>query len=108
MRFIDFDWAGRAGHVFYPPFMDHRDIVWPPDVQEFAPALQKHDRHLLNWQLTHRLHMRGPSAIMYKQPRMQGDPSISSKHLIDMPICVDVQKYFELRWTGICCKQYVK
>ncbi|KAL0032632.1 hypothetical protein WJX77_011773 [Trebouxia sp. C0004] len=47
IRFIDFDWAGTAGHVLYPPFMDHRDDVWPAGVQEFAPALQKHDRHLL-------------------------------------------------------------
>lgn len=52
MRFIDFDWAGRAGDVCYPPFMNHRDDLWLPDVQEFAPALQRHDKGLLRRQLT--------------------------------------------------------
>ena len=40
VRFIDFDWAGIAREVCYPLLMNHRDDVWPPDVQEFAPALQ--------------------------------------------------------------------
>lgn len=76
VRFIDFDWAGRAGHVFYPPFMNHRDDVWPPDVQEFAPALQKHDRRLLKRQLRH-----GPSAIMYMQPDMARQPKLHLQSL---------------------------
>lgn len=69
VRFIDFDWAGRAGHVFYPPFMNHRDDVWPTDIQEFAPALQKHDRRLLKRHLAH-----GPSAMMHTHPNMARQP----------------------------------
>ena len=69
MRFIDFDWAGRAGDVCYPPFMNHRDDVWPLDVQEFAPALQRHDKALLKRQLTRR----SPS-VMYMQPNAAWQP----------------------------------
>lgn len=69
VRFIDFDWAGRAGHVFYPPFMNHRDDVWPTDIQEFAPALQKHDRRLLKRHLAH-----GPSAMMHTHPNVARQP----------------------------------
>ena len=32
--------------------MNHRDDIWPPEVQEFAPALQRHDKGLLRRQLT--------------------------------------------------------
>ena len=81
IRFVDFDWAGRAGHVFHPPFMNHSDDGSPPDIQEFAPALQKHDRHLLS-------------------------PSIDiacnfSMHHIDMPKCVRAQGPFKWRKAGI-------
>ena len=91
IRFVDFDWAGRAGHVFYPPFMNHSDDGWPPDIQEFAPALQKHDRHLLKRHLKH-----GPSAIMHTHPNMATQSKHRyrlqfSMHHIDMPKCVRAQ-----------------
>ncbi len=54
VRFIDFDWAGRAGDVRYPSFMTHRDVLWPDNVREFAHVIQTHDsnllkRHLPKW-----------------------------------------------------------
>ena len=99
VRFIDFDWAGRAGHVFYPPFMNHRDDVWPTDIQEFAPALQKHDRRLLKRHLAH-----GPSAMMHTHPNAARQPkhrfhflNASHRHAK----CVHVQYSFKLRKAGI-------
>ena len=58
-RYASLTSTGQGELDLYPPFMNHRDDVWPPDVQEFAPALQKHDRHFLRRQLTH-----GPSAVI--------------------------------------------
>ena len=51
VRFIDFDWAGEAGVVQYPSFMNHRDVSWPSGVKEGGLALQTHDTHLLKCHL---------------------------------------------------------
>jgi hypothetical protein len=46
VRFVDFDWAGPAGKVVYPPFMHHQ-IQWHPQARTCLHMLQEHDLHLL-------------------------------------------------------------
>ena len=43
LRFIDLDWAGRAGEAVYPPFMNHTHIKWPSGVTTNAHVLAEHD-----------------------------------------------------------------
>ncbi|KAK9919159.1 hypothetical protein WJX75_009796 [Coccomyxa subellipsoidea] len=66
VRFIDFDWAGQAGVVQYPSFMNHQDMPWPDGVKEFEPALQIHDTRLLARHLP-----KVSTAAVHKLPAMQ-------------------------------------
>ena len=47
IKIIDFDWAGRAGEVVYPPFMN-KEIDWQPGVKVGEKILPEHDPGMLN------------------------------------------------------------
>ncbi|KAI6030249.1 hypothetical protein EDC04DRAFT_3115486 [Pisolithus marmoratus] len=44
---IDFDWAGRAGEVRYPPFVNRTNIVRPPGACDGEVILADHDIYML-------------------------------------------------------------
>ena len=46
VRFVDFDWAGRAGAAVYPPLMAPA-VEWPSGALPGAPLEQVHDEALL-------------------------------------------------------------
>ena len=46
VRFVDFDWAGRAGAAVYPPLMAPA-VEWPSGALPGAPLEQAHDEALL-------------------------------------------------------------
>jgi hypothetical protein len=46
VRFVDFDWSGRAGSAAYPPLMTPA-VHWPPGVLPGAPLEHAHDVLLL-------------------------------------------------------------
>ncbi|KAG9310690.1 hypothetical protein JVU11DRAFT_9284 [Chiua virens] len=52
VKFIDFDWAGKANETVYPPFVNRK--FWrPPDAMDWLPIRAEHDvemlRHITDW-----------------------------------------------------------
>ena len=45
---LDFEWAGAAGKVAYPYFMNHTDLTWPDGATDGQPVKQEHDLWWLN------------------------------------------------------------
>ncbi|KAG9310551.1 hypothetical protein JVU11DRAFT_9099 [Chiua virens] len=52
VKFIDFDWAGKANETVYPPFVN-REFWRPPDAMDWLPIRAEHDvemlRHITDW-----------------------------------------------------------
>ena len=46
IKFVDFDWGGKAGQIMYPPFMNDR-INWAVSDPVGKPIEQKHDIEML-------------------------------------------------------------
>jgi len=44
---IDFDWAGEDEIEFYPSFMNHKHINWPPGAEDRKKLSRKHDVYWL-------------------------------------------------------------
>ena len=42
---IDFEWAGRAGDVKYPYFLNHVHLEWPNSASDGKPILPEHEKH---------------------------------------------------------------
>ena len=40
---VDFEWAGLAGKVTYPYFMNHTDLTWPDGATDGQPVKREHD-----------------------------------------------------------------
>jgi len=51
VKFVDFDWAGQAGQVLYPPFMNPR-VSWHPDARQGEKILPDHDMFMFRSELT--------------------------------------------------------
>ena len=45
---MDFDEAGLAGSVSYPPNLNTKDITWPDDVTDGEPITKAHDEFMFN------------------------------------------------------------
>jgi serine/threonine protein kinase len=45
---IDFDAAGEADKVVYPPHLNTIDILWPKDVKDGIPVTKAHDNYMLD------------------------------------------------------------
>jgi hypothetical protein len=45
---IDYEWAGPAGKVQYPIFMNHQEIVWPDGASDGKPIVKAHDEWWLD------------------------------------------------------------
>jgi len=42
-QILDFDWAERDTQGLYPFFMNHQDILWPPEAADGKPLQYQHD-----------------------------------------------------------------
>lgn len=52
---VDFDWAGRAGKVNYPKFLNPDPRIGrPAAAQDCTPILTEHDDHMFNYLFRHR------------------------------------------------------
>jgi hypothetical protein len=46
IKLVDFDWSGKCGEVYYPPFLNN-NIDWPEGVSYNKPILKEHDEYWL-------------------------------------------------------------
>ena len=96
VRCIDFDWAGPAGAVRHPAFMNHRHVPWPEGVKEGGPAQQIHDMLVL------KRHLPAVSTIALHELLAMQRPRHSSWRFgtLPLPTCAHMQRELKVWRLG--------